>query len=219
MKISRPFERFFSFLKSLFLNGLFTLLPITATIFFASFTYNLVVGWLGPVQRIQPGFLQRIPGSELIIFIVVVMLVGAILKFLVLAPLVHRLERLIDKIPLIRTVYSSSKTVVEFFNLPRATQEQQKVVLVEYPRKGVYSIGFQLETTRKSYQPLINEAHKRDDEYIKVFVPSSPAPTTGYFLLVPRSEIIDTPITFEEAIKAIVSCGLITPDSLSKRSS
>ncbi len=209
-----PFKRFFAFLKKLFFHGLFTLLPITATIFFLHVTYNLVVKWLTPLRRFEPEMLVNIPGAEIVMVIIFIMVFGAVLKAFVLAPIIHSLEKLIGKIPLIRTIYSASKTVVDFFNVPDPKTEQKKVVLVEYPRKGVYALGFLLESSKSNYQRIINEHAETQGEMVKIFMPSSPAPTTGYFLIMPRSDVIETNITFEEAIKAIVSCGLITPESL-----
>ncbi len=211
MNAYKYLEKVASLFKKLFLQGLFTLLPITATIFFVNFTYKLITGWLTPLKLVGPQFLQQIPGAEILLFILFVILAGIILQFFIFAPIVHKAEKFIDKIPLIRTIYSSSKTVVDFFNVPNPAKTLKKVVIVEYPRKNVYSIGFLLESSKKDFQKLLPQ---EQEETAKVFIPSSPAPTTGYFLLIRRSEIINTDITFEEAIKAVVSCGLITPESL-----
>ena len=218
MNLLYPFKRLFSFCKSLFFNGLFTLLPITATIFFATFTYNLVVRWLKPLKHIEPEFLLRIPGSEFVLVILFIMLVGILLRIFIITPIIHYFEKLIDKIPLIRTVYSASKTIVDFFNIPDKQKVQKKVVLIEFPRKNSYALGFLLETSKDSFQSLIPKNRQNAEEYVKVFLPSSPAPTTGYFLIIPKEDIILTDISFEEAIKAIVSCGLITPKSIKNHS-
>ena len=220
-RLWRCLESIVGFFKSLFLNGLVTLLPITATIFFVSFTYKLLMRWLLPLRRFLPEVLSTIPAIEIVLFIGAVMVVGAFLKFFVVLPIIHWFEKLIIKIPLVRTVYSSAKTVVDFFNVSQqAEKTMQKVVLVEYPRKHIYSIGFLLEADSSYYQALIDQHESPQGSsgggVVKVFVPSSPNPTTGYFLLMPRSELIFTDITFEEAIKVVVSCGLITPDSLQR---
>ena len=200
-------------MKSLFFQGLFTLLPITATIFFVNITYGLVVKWLSPIKQAQPHFLHQFPGSELILVFLFIFMVGVIIRFMLLAPIIHYFERLISKIPFIRTVYSASKTVVEFFNMPENATREKKVVLIEYPRKNCYCLAFLLESTQGTFEQLFQGSGNKQ-EFVKVFVPSSPAPTTGYFLILPRNEVIETEITFEEAIKTVVSCGLITPESL-----
>ncbi len=210
----KPIRKLFSFLKKLFLNGLFTLLPITATIFFVSFTFNLIIRWLEPLRLIEPEYLQRIPGSEFVLVVLFIMLIGLLLKIFIIGPLMHYFEKLIAKIPFIRTVYSASKTVVDFFNVPDKSTIEKKVVMLEFPRKNSYVIGFLLESAQDNFQKLIPEEKRASTEYVKVFLPSSPAPTTGYFFIVPREDIIETNISFEEAIKTVVSCGLITPESV-----
>jgi uncharacterized membrane protein len=209
-------EKFFSTIKTLFLNGLFALLPITATIFFVHFTYHLILKWLTPLKKIQPTIISDIPGSEIVLVILFIIFVGVLLKFIIITPLTNRIEKIITKIPLIRTVYSASKTVVDFFNVPDPAAARKKVVLIEFMRPNNYTIGFQLELGKDSFQQLLPVAEEEKKEFVKVFVPSSPAPTTGYFLIVPREKVIETDITFEEAIKVIVSCGLITPESIQK---
>ena len=89
----------FSFIKSLFLNGLFTLLPITATIFFVNFSFRLIGQWLAPVKQIQPLYFQQIPGGEVLLVILFIILFGALLKFLVINPFIHRIFRAHDTNP------------------------------------------------------------------------------------------------------------------------
>ncbi|MCK4651388.1 DUF502 domain-containing protein [Candidatus Babeliales bacterium] len=213
MKILDIFENIFSFLKSLFLNGLFTILPITATIFFMHFTYNLLVGWLYPLKKMEPLFLQKIPGAEIIIVTLLILLIGALVKLLIITPIIHRIEKIIAKIPLIRTIYSSAKIVVNFFNIPDPTHTRKKVVLIQFPKKGYYNIAFLLESAQDNFKKLIPDDEKK---YVKIFMPNSPTPATGYFFILPEDEIIPTDITFEEAIQTIVSCGLITPETIKK---
>ena len=88
MKFPGPLERITHFLQSLFLNGLFTIIPIAATLFFLSFTYNLLAGWLQPLRKVEPVFLQKIPGAEIIIFIIFILIIGALVKFFVITPII-----------------------------------------------------------------------------------------------------------------------------------
>ena len=210
-------ERIASLFKSLFLNGLFTLLPITATIFFVNFTYNLLAKWLEPLKRVEPIMLQKIPGTEIIIVTIFILLIGAIVRFFVIAPLVHKVEKLIARLPLIRSVYSSAKTLVEFFYLPKPTSVSKKVILMQYPQKGCYHLAFLLDTAENTYRKVVPKFEQDSDKkFYKVFMPNSPNPTSGYFFVLSEDDITYTDITFEEAIKAIVSCGLVTPESLTK---
>lgn len=215
MKIIQKLEKTISFTKSMFFNGLFTLLPITATIFFVSFTFNLLGHWFSPLKKIEPIFLQKVPGIEIIIVTLFILLIGALVKFLIITPIIHHFEKIIDKIPLIRTIYSSAKILGDFFRVSSPNSQNKKVVLVEFPKKGTFNMAFLLESAEDNFGKIIKNKYE-DKKYFKVFMPNSPNPSTGFFLVLPEEDIIDTNITFEEAIKAIVSCGLITPETLKR---
>ena len=128
-----------------------------------------------------------------------------------LGRLVYRwLERLITSLPVVRKVYSWIKQVVDF--LFRNQNEGpaikfSRVVAVQYPRKGIWSVGFQTGTVIKSMAP------KAGADCITVFIPSSPTPFTGYTITVPRSDTVDLPLTVEEAIGFTISGGVLRPDS------
>ena len=218
MRIFTIFEKIFSFIKSLFFNGLFAILPITATIVLTHFSYQLLVTWLQPLKKLEPLFLQKVPGAEIILFVLILLLIGALVKLFIIHPIIHKVEKIIGKIPLIRTVYSSAKTVVTFFDVPKKSKaKNRKVVLIQFPKKGYYNIAFLLESAENNFKKIINTKEPQDNrKFFKIFMPNSPTPATGYFLIVPEDEIIYTDITFEEAIKTIVSCGLINPTSLKK---
>ncbi len=218
MKILNFLEKILGFIKTLFLSGLFTIIPITATIFFLHFTYNLIANWLKPLKNIEPIFLQQIPGAEFLIVILAILFVGFLVRFLIITPIIHHFEEIIIKIPLIRTIYSSAKTLVTFFNYPTPAQVTKRVVLIQFPKKGFYNLAFLLESAQNDFQKLLPEsAPIEGKKFYKIFMPNSPNPTSGYFLILSEDEIIETNITFEEAIKAIVSCGLITPETLKRK--
>ena len=197
--------------RSLFLHGFFTLFPITATIVIVHFGYTLAAGWIAPLRQFVPPFLAQVPGAEFMLVIAFIFAIGAVLKFFILSPVVKAAEKLIKRIPLIRIIYSSAKILGDFFNLPNPTTVERSVVLVEFPRKNVYNIAFLLDNAEDNFQTLLPKDSKK---HYKVFMPNSPNPTSGYFMVVPADEIIDTNITFEEAIKTVMSCGIHTPESL-----
>ncbi|MFH1831799.1 MAG: DUF502 domain-containing protein [bacterium] len=219
--MSKLSKKIFSFLKALFLNGFFFVLPIAFSLFFVSFSYNFIGRLLSPLRKMEPLFLREIPGSEFIVATVLIIVLGFIVKAFLARVLIHYFEQLVAKIPLIRIVYSSTKTVVDFFKLPEKMPKSHQVVLIHYPRKEYYHLAFLLDSDDKDYVSLIPESEKAcpDAKYCKVFMPHSPNPTTGYFFILPESEVIYTDISFEEAIKTLVSCGLITPESLLLKSS
>ena len=215
MFITRLAKKVVDRLKSTFLSGLFLILPIIVTAFIVIFTYELLNRWLGPLRKFAPQIMHDIPGTEFILATAVIMVIGVLLKSLIVGPIVDWFERIIEKIPLIRTIYSSSKTLVDFFNVPDPQKATRKVVLVQFPRKDLFNIGFLLEDASNTFGRIIPEKMKKaDQKYYKVCMPNSPNPTSGYFLIMPEDEIVHTNMTFDEAIKTIVSCGLITPESL-----
>jgi len=217
-KTRNLFRIFLSYLKSLFLSGLFTIMPLILTVFIITFTYSFIARWLEPLRKMVPVYFQKIPGAEFILVTIAILLIGFLLKIFFITPIVHWFENLIVKIPFIRSVYSSSKILVNFFSVPQTTSKKRKVVLIEFPKKGFFNLAFLLEPATDNFQKLIPK-EKLDPQkiYYKVFMPNSPNPTSGYFLILPEDEIIHTDITFDEAIKAIVSCGLITPSSVKKK--
>lgn len=169
------------------------------------------------LRRISPLYLQRIPGSEFVIVTVAILLLGLLLRMMFITPIIHWVEHLIKKIPIIRSIYQSSKTLVEFFSSADGIGKTKKVVLIEFPRKGLFNIAFLLEPATDNYARIIPEEKKRPGAtYYKVFMPNSPTPASGYFFILPDDEITHTDMTFDEAIKAIVSGGLITPESLKR---
>jgi uncharacterized membrane protein len=107
-------------------------------------------------------------------------------------------------------VYSGIKTVVDFLNVPRHPEFKRKVVLIAYPQQHTYSLAFLTGTAQESFEPLIPLSQRGDKRYVKVFMPTTHL-TVGYFFIIPEDEVIYTDISFEEAIKSIVSCGLINP--------
>jgi uncharacterized membrane protein len=216
----KQFKCMLTSLRTVFLSGLFTVIPIAATLFFISFMYGLVAKMLLPLRHMQPFCLQSVPGSEFVLVMLVILSIGIVLKVFIMNKLVDFLENLVNRIPLVRIVYSASKIVVDFFKASDSTlARSRKVVLIPYPRKGQYHLAFLLESAQETYEPIIPEHFKQtpDERYVKVFMPNSPNPTTGYFFIMPEAEVINTDISFEEALKTLVSCGLITPESLLKK--
>lgn len=209
-------ERCYNFIKSIFLSGLFTIIPIALTLFFINFAYGFVYKILAPLRHLEPAFLQKIPGAEFLIATTLILVLGIILRFFLVNWFMHYVDRIFEKIPLVRIVYSSAKILVNFFQINKKMAPMaKKVVLIQYPREHNYHIAFLLESVDDSYGLIIPKANP-DQKFYKVFMPHSPSPMTGYFFILPEQDIVHTDITFEEAIRSIVSCGLITPESLKK---
>src|SRR5581483_1390725 len=198
------FKRIARNLWSLFLNGLFTLLPLTITIAFFSFSLGLLKSWLAPIHYMLPAPLAKIPHSEIILGVIFVLLMGMILRFFILQTLLSATEYIIVRIPLIRPVYTGIKQLVQAFS-PQDTLSFKKVVLIEFPRKGAYSIGL---VTSQAPQELVPGSSQ---EFVCVFVPTTPNPTTGFFMLVAADEVKVVDLTRQEAMALIISGGIIQP--------
>ncbi len=217
MPINQTLHKILHNVKTLFLSGLFTVIPIAATAFFIHFLYGLFSRIIRPLYELEPLFLQKIPGAEFALVMILILTTGVLLKVFIAHSIIRYAESLITKIPLVRIVYSSAKIMVDFFKLPDTKETLKKqVVLIPYPKKGQYHLAFLLESATETYEKIIPDSVKLypDERYCKVFMPNSPNPTSVYFFIMPKDDIIPTNITFEEAIKALASCGLITPESL-----
>jgi uncharacterized membrane protein len=145
-----------------------------------------------------------IPGVGLIVLIVVLILVGALTRVLLGRWLVRMSEQALNRMPVVRSVYSATKQIVETV-LKRQSEAFRQVVLFEYPRRGTWAIGFVTGVTKGEVQNLTG------DEVVNVFLPTTPNPTSGYLLFVPRRELVPLSMSVEEGIKMIISGGIVTP--------
>lgn len=211
MKPEKTTNLFFSIMHSLwslFLSGLFALLPITLTLGVFSLTLRLIQGWLEPLKHI--GFLPSTPYSEFILAILIILVAGTLYNMFILRPFIHALENLFFRLPLIRPVYSGIKKLVDAFSF-QDKASFSKVVMVEFPRNNIYSIGF-----------LANECNNalnvpKQKKYFSIFIPTTPNPTSGFLIIVPEDEIITLDISRQEAMAMIISGGIIQPESMKKQ--
>ena len=203
-------RRFFSFITghlwSLFINGLLTLLPITITIGFFSFSFKVIKSSLAPLQEFQNKipYLNNIPHAEIIMALAIIFIAGIVLKSFIMRSVLNLFEKIVDKVPLVRPVYTGIKQLVIAFS-PSDTVTFKQVVLVEFPRKGLYSIGFQTSQLPKELSP------DPDHIFYNVFIPTSPNPTTGYFTIVKKEDFKPLNLTTQEAMTLIISAGIVQP--------
>jgi uncharacterized membrane protein len=194
-------------LKKYFLTGLLVLIPISLSIYIlkiVSTTADRFVDLLPP--RYNPGtYLPfHIPGLGFIITLIVIFLVGLVTANFVGRKLVDGIGLLFSRIPLVRSIYTGAKEIVQTFILDRSSQFRQ-VVLVEYPRKGTYCIAF------VTGSPKGELASKVGGDLLNLFVPTTPNPTSGFYILVSREETIPLKISVEDAFKLIMSAGMSMP--------
>lgn len=200
------FISFIDSISALFLTGLFSILPITLTVAVFTITFRVLLSWLEPLKRFNIPFLSTIPYSEVILAIALIVIAGTLYNMFLLRPIIHGIENLFSRIPLIRPVYSGIKKLVEAFSFQDKVSFT-KVVRVEFPRPGIYSIGFLANEVDEKIAP---HSHTK---YFSIFIPTTPNPTSGFLIIAPEEQITVIDISRQEAMAMIISGGIIQPDT------
>ncbi len=195
-------------LRTYFLAGILISAPIGLTIYlawlFISWVDQTVFGVI-PVQYNPETYLPfSIPGIGLIIVVVALTLLGAVTAGLLGRLAQQLMEAVLNRLPIIRTIYNALKQVIETV-LANQSAAFRECVLVEYPRKGVWAVGFITGTTATEIQNLT------EAEVVNVFVPTAPNPTSGFLLFVPKDEVVYLKMSVEDGIKLVISSGIVTP--------
>ncbi len=198
----------FNRLRNYFLAGVVVVAPIGITFWLAWQIFTFVdrsVKPLIPVRYNPETYLPfSIPGLGLVVTIVVLTVIGAFAANFLGRILVRQGEFLVDRMPVIRNVYGALKQIFETV-LRQSSTSFRQVVLVEYPRRGLWAIAFITGTTEGEVQSTT------EDEVVNVFLPTTPNPTSGYLLFVPRKDLVHLSMTVEEGIKMVISGGIVTP--------
>ena len=191
-------------LRNYFIAGVLVLIPIGVTVYLTLFFIKIFSKILP--EEINPNnyLPYSIPGLEIVISIIVITVVGWLSLSFLGKKLVKFVNDIFKKIPFLRTVYSAIGQMTQSFAQNRKSKKKS-VVLVEYPRKGSWAVGF---ATQKNTGEIATKINKN---LINVFVPTTPNPTSGFLLMYPEDEIIYLDMTFEEASKFIVSAGTSNP--------
>ncbi len=208
-------------LKRIFFTGMVVILPLVITVLIFRFLLDLLNSLLAPtvstlIDRfglpVPPDY--AMPGLGLLATIIIIFSVGIITTNYVGRKLIGLGEKIVTTIPVIRTVYSGAKQIIDTFSQSTGgTRAFSKVVMFEYPRRGIYSLAFITGETKGEVQL------KTKSNLINVFLPTTPNPTSGFLLMVPKEDIIELDMTVEEGIKMIVSGGIVTPDYLPEKKS
>lgn len=206
-------SRLIARLRGYLIAGLLVWVPLGITVLVVTLLVDLMdrtVVWLPPAWRPKELFGIDIPGLGFALTFILVILTGVAVANLIGKRLVAAWERLLARIPLVRTVYSIVKQVVEAV-VSTNSSAFRKVLLVEYPRKGSWSIAF------LAGGGGLGEVHERiDQEAVTVYVPHAPNFTSGFFLLLPKDEVIVLDMSVEEAMKMIMSLGVTLPSPTGK---
>lgn len=182
--------------------GLLVILPVGVTVFVLLALFRFLDNLLGPIFTYLFGV--RIPGLGLLAGFLLILAAGTMASNIVGDRIVSAFDGLMMRIPLARTVYSAAKQISDALLSPKRGVFKQ-AVLVEWPRQGIYTVGFVTGETRGEAQ------EKTSERVINVFVVTTPNPTTGYLCLVPESQVTPLEMSVEDALKLVVSAGIVVP--------
>ena len=194
----------FSKIRNNFIAGIVVLIPIGITLYLTLFLIR-VSGRIIPKEINPNNYLPfNIPGVEIIIALIVITFIGWLSLSFLGKKFFELFNNILRKIPILRTIYSAIGQMTETFT--KSDNKQKSVVLLEYPRKGIWAVGF----ATKENKGLIK--NKVEEDIINVFVPTTPNPTSGFLLMVPKKDLIYLQVSFEQASKFIVSAGTTNID-------
>ena len=204
MAIKEKKRSFFAKVRNYFIAGVVVLIRIGIsvylTIFFISISSKILPNEINPNHYLP----YDIPGVEILTAVLLITIIGWLSLSFLGKKLLGIFNKILNKIPILRTIYSAIGQMTETFT--RTEKGKKNVVLVEYPRKGSWAVGF---ATKKNSGEI---SEKTNRKLINVFVPTTPNPTSGFLLMFPEDEVIFLDLTFEEASKFIVSAGTSNPD-------
>ena len=190
-------------LRNYFIAGVVVLIPIGITVYLTLFLVKVSSKILPKELNPNHYLPYDIPGLEIFISLILITLIGWISLSFLGKKMLNVFNNLLKKIPILRTIYSAIVQMTETFT--KNDSNNKNVVLIEYPRKGIWAVGF---ATKKNSTEMSTKTQK---ELINVFVPTTPNPTSGFLLMVPKEEVIYLDLNFEEASKFIVSAGTSNP--------
>ena len=200
-------------LRKYIITGLLIWIPLGITIFVIKLLVDLMdrtIVLLPPAWRPENLFGFELPGLGIVISAMVIFITGFFLTNFAGRRLIGLWENLLDRIPLVRSIYSSVKQVTQTI-LSSDGETFNEVLLIEYPRKGVWTLCFKTSDSPKSFEKATNE------QLVTVFVPTTPNPTSGFILFVPKTDVKKIDIDVEDALKLVMSLGVVTPESHGKK--
>ena len=203
MFIKKSKKSLFARIRNNFIAGIVVLIPIGITLYL-TLAIVKVSSKILPKEINPNNYLPYdIPGIEIIIALLLITFIGWLSLSFIGKKLLNIFDNILNKIPILRTIYSAFTQMLETFT--KSEVNKKNVVLVEYPRKGTWAVGF---ATNKNTGEIKN---KIGQEVVNVFVPTTPNPTSGFLLMFPKEDVIYLDITFEQASKFIVSAGSTNP--------
>lgn len=195
-------------LRAYFFTGILITAPLGLTLYIVWIVINFVdtkiKNLIPPAYHPEAYLPFKIPGFGIVVVFIGLTLIGALSAGVLGRIFVRLSERFVNRMPVVRSIYNAMKQIIEtvFSNQSTAFRE---VVMIEYPRKGIWSLGFLTGKTEGEVQELT------DDEVLNVFIPTTPNPTSGFLLFVPKQDVRHLDMAVEDGIKMIVSAGIVTP--------
>ena len=204
MALEEKKRSIFARVRNYFIAGVVVLIPIGITIYLTIFITSISSKILP--KEINPNHYlpYNIPGVEIIITLFLITFIGWLSLSFLGKRLLNLFNTILKRIPILRTIYSAIVQMTETF--AKSDKDKKNVVLVEYPRKGTWAVGF---ATKENTGEISNKVNKK---LINVFIPTTPNPTSGFLLMIPKEEVVYLDLTFEEASKFIVSAGTSNPN-------
>jgi uncharacterized membrane protein len=191
----------FSAVRDRLLTGLVAVLPAALTLWVLFVIVRLGDGIFQPLFELL--FNRTLPGFGLLLLPVLLYLVGAVVQNRISNTLIEWGESLVNRLPIVGTVYAAVKQTVDAFSFSSAEQKFSRVVFVEYPRRGCWVMGF-----------VTREMQFNDEASVALFIPTTPNPTSGVLIIAPERETISSQMSLEEAAKFVISGGILLPEEL-----
>lgn len=197
-------------IRRYFISGLLLWIPILVTLFVVEFLVRILDKSIALIPHAyQPTALLGfdVPGVGVVLSLLIVFFTGMLVSNFIGHKFVHAWDSLIGRIPLVRTIYSGVKQTLHTMFSPEG-KAFRKVMLLQYPRKGLWCIAFQ---TSEDSEVL---SHHAGEQLLALFMPTTPNPTSGFLILAPKSEVIELKMSVDEAMKMIISLGVVQPRKL-----
>lgn len=191
-----------AYIRSRFITGALVAFPLVVTLFFARFLFNLLDRWSYPITQRLFGF--QVPGAGAIVAIVLIFATGMLAHRVLGRRLLHFGDNLAGRVPVLGPIYRGAREITKAFSGDRV-KEFRRVVLVPFPTDGIWSIAFLTGE-------FTIETPEGPRKMVSTFMPTTPNPTTGFFLIFPAERALASTLTVEEAVRMVISGGLIAPE-------
>ena len=200
---------------NIFLTGIIVIIPVGVTIYILYLLVQILkklVGLIPPYMHPETYLPFPVPGLGFVLAVIIIFFVGLVTKSYVGKKVVGLGEKIVDQIPLVRSIYNAAKQLAEAL-IGDKSRSFKKVVLIEYPRRGLYCLAFVTDEVRGELR------RRTGDGFINVFVPTTPNPTSGFYIVLPESDVIHLEMNVEEAFTLLISGGIISPPEKIKNNS